>query len=75
MDCFSITIDEIKHVLKTGYVNNAKTGIGSQGDSTFALDGYSPNKQHIRVMVAPEQAGLLVVSCADLKKNELCNCD
>lgn len=75
MDCRNITIDEIKHVLKTGYVNNSKSGIGSRGDSTFALDGYSADKQHIRVVVAPETAGLVVVTCIDLNKEWFCECD
>ena len=75
MDCRNITIDEIKHVLKTGYVNNSKSGIGSHGDSTFALDGYGADKQHIRVVVAPEHAGLVVITCIDLNKKWFCECD
>lgn len=74
MDCRHITEDEIKEILKTGRVNYAKSGIGSKGDSTFALEGYSSENQHIRVVVAPEGDGLVVITCIDLEKEWPCNC-
>ncbi len=74
MDCRHITEDEIKEILKDGNVNYAKSGIGSKGDSTFALEGYSHENQHIRVVVAPESDGLVIITCIDLSHEWPCNC-
>ena len=75
MDCRQITIDEIKEILKKGNVNRSKTGVSSKGDSTYALEGYSHESQHIRVVVAPETDGLVVITCIDLNKEWPCNCN
>ena len=75
MDCRQITIDEIKEILKKGNVNRSKTDVGSKGNSTYALEGYSHESQHIRVVVAPETDGLVVITCIDLNKEWPCNCN
>jgi len=74
MDCRHITEEEIKEILEKGKVNYAKSGIGSKGDSTFALEGYSNENQHIRVVVAPESDGLVIITCIDLEHEWPCNC-
>ncbi|MEO8822836.1 MAG: DUF4258 domain-containing protein [Ginsengibacter sp.] len=74
MNCRSITEEEIKEILKNGQLNQAKSGIGSKGDSTFALEGYSHENQHIRVVVAPESDGLVIITCIDLEREWPCNC-
>lgn len=74
MGCRHITEEEIKEILKDGSVNYAKSGIGSMGDSTFALEGYSHENQHIRVVVAPESDGLVIITCIDLGREWPCNC-
>jgi len=40
MGCRHITEEEIKEILRDGRVNYTKSGIGSKGDSTYALEGY-----------------------------------
>ena len=75
MDCRDITVDEIKGIIKEGHVNLAKSGIGSKGDSTFALEGYSKDRQHLRIVVSPEYDGLVVITCIDLNKEWPCSCD
>ena len=74
MDCRQITIDEIKEILQKGHVNYAKSGMGTQGDSTYALEGYSFDNQHIRVIVAPKNNELVVITCIDLNKDWPCHC-
>lgn len=74
MDCRHITEDEIKEIIRNGKVNYNKSGIGSKGDSTFALEGFSHENQHIRVVVAPESDGLVLITCIDLDKEWPCNC-
>jgi len=75
MGCRNITIEEIKEIISAGKLNREKSGIGSQGDSTFALEGISEEKQHIRVVVAPEKDRLVVITCIDLDEDWACNCN
>ena len=75
MNCREITLEEIKEIIAQGSVNKAKSGIGSKGDSTFALEGVSEEQQHIRVVVAQEEEALVIITCIDLDKDWPCNCD
>ena len=74
MDCRHITPQEIKEVIHKGNVNYSKSGEGNKGDDTYALEGYSNEHQHIRVVVAPENDGLVVITCIDLDHEWPCNC-
>ncbi len=75
MDCRHITEDEIKEIIHDGKVNEAKSGPGSKGDETYALEGYSNQHQHLRIVVAPESDGLVVITCIDLDNEWQCNCN
>ncbi len=74
MDCRHINEDELKEIIRTGAVNDAKSRVGSKGDQTYALEGYDNEHQHLRVVVAPESDGLVVITCIDLENNWPCNC-
>ena len=75
MDCRHITEGEIKEIIHNGKVNEAKSGPGTKGDETYALEGYSNEQQHLRIVVAPEDDGLVVITCIDLDNEWQCNCD
>ncbi len=75
MECRHITLQEIKEILQKGNENFAKSGEGSKGDKTYALEGYSTERQHIRVVVAPENNEVVVITCIDLDKEWPCNCN
>ena len=75
MGCRDITMEEIKEIIEKGKVNYSKSGRGSKGDKTFALEGYSHQKQHIRVVVAPNNDKLVVITCIDLDKEWPCHCN
>ena len=74
MDCRHITATEIKDIIHNGNVNYSKSGKGNKGDDTYALEGYSNEHQHIRVVVAAENEGLMVITCIDLDHEWPCNC-
>ena len=74
MDCRHITAQEIKEIIHDGNVNYSKSVQGNKGDDTYALEGYSNEHQHLRVVVAPENDGLVVITCIDLDKEWPCNC-
>ena len=75
MDCRHITEDEIKEIIYDGKVNEAKSGPGTKGDETYVLEGYSDESQHLRIIVAPENDGLVVITCIDLDNEWACNCN
>ncbi len=75
MDCRHITSEEIKQIIHDGNVNYSKSGKGSKGDETYALEGYDNRNEHLRVVVAPEDDGLVVITCIDLDKEWPCNCN
>lgn len=74
MDCRHITENEIKEIIHDGNVNYSKSGRSNKGDDTYAIEGYSDEHQHLRVVVAPESDGLVVITCIDLDKEWPCNC-
>ena len=74
MGCRHITKQEIKEIVENGTVNYRKSGIGSKGDSTFALEGFSHENQHIRVVVSPKPDGLVIITCIDLEHEWPCHC-
>ncbi len=75
MECRHITLQEIKEILQKGNENFAKSGEGSKGDKIYALEGYSSELQHIRIIVAPENNEVAVITCIDLDKDWPCNCN
>ena len=76
MGCREVTLEEITDIIENGTVNYEKSGIGKKGDSTFALEGISLDQQYLRVVVAPEKDGkLVVITCIDLEKEWPCNCN
>ena len=75
MDCRHINEQELKEIIHNGTVNYAKSGKGSKGDQTYALEGYSAEHQHLRIVVAPESDGLVVITCIDLDNEWACNCN
>jgi Domain of unknown function (DUF4258) len=75
MDCRHINRKELKEIITKGEVNYAKSGRSSKGDETYALEGYSDEHQHLRVVVSPEDDGLVVITCIDLDKEWPCNCE
>ena len=65
---------EINEIILTGNVNSSKSGRSTKGNKTYALEGYSYEHQHLRVVVTPETGGLVVITCIDLDKAWPCNC-
>ena len=72
MECRHINLEEIKEIIKTGKENYSKS---QRGNHTIALEGYSTEGQHIRLVVAPENDNLVVVTCIDLDREWSCDCN
>ena len=63
---FCIQKCEIKEIIYEGNVNYAKSDHGTKNGDTYALEGYTNEHQHLRIVVAPEEDGPVVVTSIDL---------
>ncbi len=49
--------------------------LNNERGATYALEGYSNDKQHLRIIFAPEKERMVVVTCIDLDKEWQCDCN
>jgi hypothetical protein len=73
MDCRHINEAEIKEILENGTINYSKIEEDARGKS-YPLEGVTRESQHLRVVFAPKDDGLLVVTCIDLDRDWSCDC-
>ena len=73
MDCRHIDESEIKEILLTGTLNYSKIENDARGKS-FPLEGTTHDNQRVRIVFAPKDDGLLVVTCIDLDRDWSCDC-
>jgi hypothetical protein len=73
MDCRHIDEMEVMEILKQGQINAAKIEEDERG-KTYPLEGITHDKQHVRIVFAPKQDELVVVTVIDLEKEWPCNC-
>jgi len=74
MDCRHITQDEVKYILQNGQINYRKSEAQGHPCPTYALEGYSPEKQHLRIVFAQCDYKTKVVTCIDLDTDFECHC-
>ncbi len=74
MECRHIDEKEIKEILENGTINYSKIEIDDRG-KTYPLEGVTQEHQHLRVVFAPKDDGILVVTCIDLDTEWPCDCN
>ena len=74
MDCRHIDESEVKEILQTGTLNQAKIESDNRG-KTFPLEGVTHDHQHVRIVFAPHQDEVVVVTVIDLDKEWNCDCN
>jgi hypothetical protein len=74
MDCRQITEQEVAEILERGQINTEKSNPRDQPCPTYALEGYSDDGQHLRIVFAPCNGETKVVTCIDLDKEWQCDC-
>jgi len=74
MECRKISQNDIQDIMRTGEVNYAKTDVNDKPCPTYAIQGYSNDGQHLRVIFAQCETETKVVTCYDLEKDFECNC-
>lgn len=72
MDCRHINETELKEILHDGSVNYNKSEPQNSRGPKYALEGYTKEHQHLRVIFAPENDGMVVVTCIDLDNEFAC---
>lgn len=75
MECRHITEEEVTEILAEGRINTERSNSRDQPCPTFALEGYSDEGQHLRIVFAPCNTVTRVVTCIDLDKEWNCNCN
>ena len=75
MQCRDITPEEVKEILHKGNINFSKSELNDKRGPKYALEGYSDEHQHLRIIFAPEDDGMVVVTTIDLDKDWPCDCN
>lgn len=73
MDCRRIDESEIREILKNGTVNEKKIQRDKRG-ITWPVEGTTHDGQRVRIVFAPKDDGLVVVTVIDLGKEWSCDC-
>jgi hypothetical protein len=73
MECRHIDESEVKEILENGTINYSKIEDDGRG-KTYPLEGITHDKQHVRIVFAPKDDGILVVTCIDLDTGWPCDC-
>jgi hypothetical protein len=75
MECRHIDESEVKEILQDGTVNFGKIENGNKG-ATYPVEGTTHDGQHVRIVFAPHEREVVVVTAIDLDKNWPCgDCD
>ncbi len=74
MECRRITQEEVKDILQNGQINYRKSEARGRPCPTYALEGYSADKQHLRIVFAQCDTKTKVVTCIDLDTEFECHC-
>ncbi|SKD00325.1 protein of unknown function [Chitinophaga ginsengisegetis] len=76
MDCRQVTTAEVEEILAEGKINPEKSNPEDHPCPTYALEGYSSEGQHLRIVFAPcDSQNAKVITCIDLDKDWVCHCD
>lgn len=76
MECRHVTETEVGEILTDGKVNMEKSNPSDHPCPTYALEGYSHEGQHLRIVFAPcDDSNMRVITCIDLDKDWSCNCE
>jgi hypothetical protein len=73
MKCRHITQEEVKEIVQKANVNYNKSELDAAPGPKYAMEGYtSADRQHVRIIVAPKQRHLTIVTVIDLDEDWEC---
>lgn len=74
MNCRHIDEDEVKEILYKGTINYNKSQPNAKPDPKYALEGYTKDNQQVRIIFAPTNKGMVVITCIDVNEEWKCDC-
>ena len=74
MQCRHISQQEVKDVLANGTINYNKSELDDPQGPSYALEGVTKDRQHVRIIFAPKQKHMSVVTVIDLDNDYECDC-
>ncbi|HVZ55440.1 MAG TPA: DUF4258 domain-containing protein [Chitinophagaceae bacterium] len=74
MACRHITQAEVEQILREGTINYRKSDVNAHPCPTYAVEGYSSDNQHLRIVFAQCDYTTKVVTCIDLGHEWACHC-
>ena len=76
MQCRHIDESEVKDILQNGKINYGKSEIGNHPDckKRYAVEGKTNDNQRVRIIFAPCQSEVTVVTVIDLETEWACDC-
>lgn len=76
MECRHIDETEVKDILTNGTINYRKSDLQKDDcHKRYAVEGYSKDKQHLRIVVAPCADEVTIITCIDIDTNWECHCE
>lgn len=74
MECRKISRQDIKLIMAEGEINYRKSDLQDKPCPTYALEGYTRDKEHLRVVFAQCNTITKVVTCINLDEEFACDC-
>ena len=74
MECRNISKQDIKQIMEEGKINYRKSDLKDKPCPTYALEGYTEDEEHLRVVFAQCSASTKVVTCINLDEEFSCDC-
>ncbi len=75
MACRHISEVEVKDILRTGKINYSKSDLNAaECKKRYAVEGTTADDQRVRIVFAPCQTEVTVVTVIDIGKEWTCDC-
>lgn len=76
MNCRHIDETEVRDIIEHGKINYSKSELkGDDCHKKYAVEGYSKDNQHLRIIAAPCNDEETIVTVIDLGKEWVCDCE
>ena len=72
MSCRKITQKEVREILFDGKINYNKSELDDPKGPTYAVEGLTSDRQRVRIIFAPKQKHMSVVTVIDLENEYAC---
>jgi hypothetical protein len=75
MFCRNISESEVKEIQHNGKINYSKSHSEDKPCASYAVEGDTPDGQHVRIVFGACEKETTVITCIDLETEHTCNCN